>query len=229
MSGSQSDRNLSSRDRPISGRGATLVAILATTLAPLNAAAQSHPMLFGTSEIHGSAIGNFPKWTRMLARMRTTPEPFDDLCESPSGRRCHLKEWNAFLRSLEGTSPRHQLDEVNAFMNNFPYITDIVNWGVRDYWETPLEFLDRSGNCKDYAIAKFMSLRFLGWKNDDVRVVVLQDLNLGVPHAVMVAYLAGQALVLDNQVAPVMNAANIHHYRPFYSINEVSWWLHLHR
>lgn len=226
MIGSRSDMSSLSRHRPISGRCIAVVAMLVAILAPADGAARPHPLLFGTSEIRGSAIGNFPKWTGMLARMRSTPEPFDDLCESPSARRCHLKEWNAFLRSLEGASPRQQLDEVNAFMNQFPYITDIVNWGVPDYWETPLEFLNRSGNCKDYAIAKYMSLRFLGWKIDDLRIVVLQDLNLGVPHAITVAYIADQALVLDNQVSRVMNATNIHHYRPFYSINETSWWLH---
>ena len=71
-----------------------------------------------------------------------------------------------------------------------------------------------------------MSLRTLGFKDSELRVVVLQDLNLGVAHAVLIVYLDGQALLLDNQIGRVIDQAKVRHYRPYYSINEKFWWLH---
>jgi predicted transglutaminase-like cysteine proteinase len=59
-----------------------------------------------------------------------------------------------------------------------------------------------------------------------MRIVVVQDLNLGIAHAVLVVYLDGRALVLDNQIDDVVPAAAVRHYRPIYSINERHWWLH---
>ncbi len=71
-----------------------------------------------------------------------------------------------------------------------------------------------------------MSLKSLGFTNREMRVVILQDLNLGIAHAILVVYLEGKALVLDNQIGDVVAADAVHHYRPIYSINEHHWWLH---
>jgi predicted transglutaminase-like cysteine proteinase len=97
---------------------------------------------------------------------------------------------------------------------------------VPDYWETPKEFLDRNGDCEDYAISKFYSMIALGMDDSNMRIVILQDMNLQIPHAILVAYVEGKPLVLDNQIPEVVSADIIHHYRPFYSINQHNWWLH---
>ncbi len=65
----------------------------------------------------------------------------------------------------------------------------------------------------------------LGFKDSELRVVVLQDLNLGVAHAVLIVCLYGQALLLDNQIKLVVDSTRVRHYRPYYSINEKYWWL----
>ena len=57
-------------------------------------------------------------------------------------------------------------------------------------------------------------------------MVVLQDLNLRIPHAILIVNVDGRQLVLDNQIPQVVEAATIRHYRPIYSVNETSWWLH---
>ncbi|HUC61872.1 MAG TPA: transglutaminase-like cysteine peptidase [Alphaproteobacteria bacterium] len=206
----------------------TLFALaLAVCLAGLGvgrAAAAGGTGLFGATETRGDNLLMFGKWDGVLARMRETPEPFDDSCEGP-GARCHLKEWNAFLLSIKDKDKMAQLEAVNDYMNKFPYIEDVVNWGKEDYWETPLEFLQFSGDCKDYAIAKYMSLRFLGWPIDELRLVVVQDLNLHLGHAILVAYIDGKTIALDNQIKHLINTQNIHHYRPVYAVNESHWWL----
>ncbi|MEE8547966.1 MAG: transglutaminase-like cysteine peptidase, partial [Alphaproteobacteria bacterium] len=80
--------------------------------------------------------------------------------------------------------------------------------------------------CEDYAITKYMSLRTLGVPAEDMRIVVLQDMNLRLAHAVLVVYLNDEAFVLDNQIRWVVKETTIRHYRPYYSVNETHWWLH---
>ncbi len=71
-----------------------------------------------------------------------------------------------------------------------------------------------------------MALKHLGFKEKDMRVVVVQDLNLRVGHAILVVYLDGKPYLLDNQIKQVIGANRVRHYRPIYSINEKNWWLH---
>lgn len=205
---------------------AALVILGLALLAPGGASATSYPHLFGTSEQRHEDIRVFSQWAGVLARMRQTPEPFEHACEVPQARRCHLLQWNAFLLSIQHHENGAQLREVNDFMNKFPYVDDIVNWGLADFWATPLEFLHKGGECKDYAVAKYMSLRYLDWPIEQLRIVVLEDLNLRVWHAILVVYSGEQSVALDNQINHVVSTKNIHHYRPVYSLNEAYWWLH---
>jgi predicted transglutaminase-like cysteine proteinase len=186
----------------------------------VQAAASAYPALFGTQEARSDNIALFPKWQGALERY------FDESSEPSGVSRQDLAIWQRFLDGLEDRGPMAQIEAVNAEMNRQRYIQDPPNWGVPDYWATPLQFFEKNGDCEDYAIAKFMSLRALGWPNDAMRIVVLKDMNLQLMHAVLVVYHGGRAYVLDNQIDQVMQADRIRHYRPIYSVNETSWWLH---
>lgn len=98
---------------------------------------------------------------------------------------------------------------------------------MEDYWAIIKEFLQNNGDCEDYAITKFYSLRKLGFDNDQLRIVILQDTNLNVAHAVLAVFSADDIVILDNQVTPILSHNDIKHYTPLYSINEKGWWLHL--
>jgi predicted transglutaminase-like cysteine proteinase len=54
----------------------------------------------------------------------------------------------------------------------------------------------------------------------------LNDLNLGLGHAILVVYVEGTPMVLDNQIQKVVPASSIKHYKPVYSVNDTGWWLH---
>jgi len=205
----------------ISALAAGAVILLASAFAPAATAASTTPpdSIFGTKELHSSNLNMFPKWRDALRR-------FDTELKNCSGTACKAKEWNAFLDSVRTLPRDEQVRAVNREMNDKPYVTDPVNWHMADYWATPLQFLRKDGDCEDYAISKYMALKALGFRTDELRIVVLQDTNLNVPHAVLVVFLEGRALVLDNQVNGIVPAASIHHYHPFYSINEDGWWLH---
>ncbi|MCE2510004.1 MAG: transglutaminase-like cysteine peptidase [Alphaproteobacteria bacterium] len=183
--------------------------------------------LFGKVSQGSSNLSAFPKWTGTLARYFEGRDVAEGGCEESFFTRCHLKEWRRFLEGLRGKSRHTQLEEVNRYINHVSYLTDPINYGVPDYWAVPDEHLNRRGDCEDYAIAKFLSLRELGFSNADLRIVVLQDLNLRIPHAVLAVYLNDQAFVLDNQINVVVPASGVRHYQPVYSVNETHWWLYL--
>ena len=205
---------------------AALLMSVHSALPAAAATSDAFPGIFSTRTTQSSNISMFPKWGGALSRYFSERELADAPCTSSFFNQCHLKEWKEFLTSLRGESKLSQVRAVNRYVNRQRYFTDPRNYGVKDYWASPAQFFERNGDCEDYAIAKFMALRTLGFTNSEMRIVVLQDLNLRVGHAILLVNVGGQALVLDNQVRSVVRAETIHHYRPIYSINEHNWWLH---
>ena len=166
----------------------------------------------------------FTKWTRTVARHNLQMAMHTEPCGKPRNETCFLDEWRESLRRMEKQAKRTQIESVNRYLNASPYVPDIVNWGIADYWETPLEFLMFAGDCEDYAIAKFFSLLRLGFTNDQMQIVILQDQNLKVPHAILAVTLEGTNYILDNQISQVVPDTLIHHYTPMYGVNLTSWW-----
>lgn len=197
-----------------------------TLTAVPNAMAGQAPGLFGTREVRNGNLRPFPKWTGMLSRYFADAGVKPGSCAEKTFNKCHADAWQELIDRLQGKDPTTQMNAVNTFMNQRRYIVDPLNWGVRDYWSTPAQFLARYGDCEDYAIAKFLTLKRLGWSGENMRIVVLQDLNLQVAHAVLAVYTGDGIIILDNQIRNAVLASAIHHYRPIFSINEQAWWLH---
>ena len=203
-----------------------LAVLLLATAPPAHGEPSPHPALFGSQELRSADLSLFPKWRGALARHFADYGLLGGPCSAASFNLCHLAEWTRFLDGLRGAARMHQVRAVNDFLNRRGYVIDPHNYGVSDYWASPRQFLSLDGDCEDYAIAKYFSLRALGFAPDAMRILVLQDLNLNTAHAVLVVYIDGKALVLDNQVPAVVDARAIHHYQAIYSINEQHWWLH---
>ncbi len=178
--------------------------------------------LFGYQETPYSGLKPFPKWRKVLNTYKDDPGD----CVTGKYNRCAYQKWVALIDEWRQLSKEEQLAKVNRHMNLFRYILDPVNWGVKDYWEIPKEFFARFGDCEDYAIVKYFTLRALGWPAEDMKIVVLQDVNLGVAHAILVVNFKGKKLVLDNQIGQVVDSSRIRHYKPIYSVNENGWWRH---
>lgn len=198
----------------------------AAGMPPQDAPRAAFPPVFGAPETPGANLAAFKRWTGALERALHESPAYDAPCGLRFAGRCTIGEWRDLIRRLAGKPRRDQIDAVNAHFNRFPYVVDPANWNVADYWTSPLQFLAKSGDCEDYAIAKFVTLRQLGFGNDELRLVVLDDLNLRTPHAVLVVADGSRLLVLDNQIPQVVEAGRILHYKPIYSINEERWWLH---
>jgi predicted transglutaminase-like cysteine proteinase len=200
-----------------------IVAWLACGAHPAFARSASY---FDMNETRSENIAPFPKWTGMMDRYEDQKTVPDSDCGKVRFHPCSILEWRSMLSSIREKSFREQLTIVNSWANEHPYIEDQVNWGLEDYWETPYEFMEVSGDCEDYAITKYYSLRALGIPEERLRVIILQDLNLGgIIHAVLGVYDDdNNMMILDNQSQQVLPALKIYHYRPIFGINESSWW-----
>jgi len=100
------------------------------------------------------------------------------------------------LRSDRGA----QLRSIHQLVNRQPYREDLDQFGEEDRWQTPLAFAMRGGDCEDFAIAKYFLLRLLGMPAADLRVTVLTGRDRSEIHAVLLARLNGEWLVLDNRL-----------------------------
>ncbi|OXS28529.1 MAG: transglutaminase [Desulfovibrio sp. MES5] len=176
--------------------------------------------LFGTVEFK-RPLSSLPNWLNLLKRNAKDP------IFIPGKYFKKNVTWDSFKEKAQGKSPMELLRYVNTFWNTWPYKEDIVNWGVEDYWAIPAEFLKKSGDCEDYAIVKYFTLKELGIPYENMRIVVVRDTVRNLAHAVLAVYMDGDAYILDNLSNAVLSHSRIRQYSPQYSVNEVGRWAHL--
>ena len=187
---------------------------IAALLPAQEAWAEGPLRLFNTVEFKG-ALKNLPKWSRVLNAENKDPTFKSDAATKIKGQELKAK--------AEGRSHKEKLKLVNTFFNRMPYRTDMEVWGVADYWETPREFIQKSGDCEDYSITKYYALRDLGLPASDMRIVILEDTIRNLAHAVLVVFGDGTAYVLDNVSNVIMTHDRLGHY----SVNEEFRWAHV--
>ncbi|MBC8337421.1 MAG: transglutaminase-like cysteine peptidase [Rhodospirillales bacterium] len=206
--------------------------VLIPTIADAKGKAQRS--FFNSVEVRSSNLKPFKKWRAALKRysIEKGKKQKKKSCSSKRLDICNYGQWGTFLKSLQGKDKLTQIRAVNHRMNKARYITDKNNWGRKDYWATPAEFMTNFGDCEDYAIIKFLSLKLLGFNESDLRVVAVKDLNLKVGHAVLIVFWKDpksgkkRSLLLDNQIKKVVDSRSVRHYQPVFSINSKNWWRH---
>lgn len=174
--------------------------------------------LFGTAEVRSNDISAFTKWTTVMARFE---QQMGTQNATP-----RVQAWKASMQRLQGKSAAQQVAAVNDYINKTTYIEDSQNYNKSDYWATPIEFFARGGDCEDFAIAKYASLRALGFSADKMRIAIVQDKIKNIPHAILIVYTDEGTFVLDNQDKRTRSASDVNRYKPIFSINSKSWWLH---
>lgn len=192
----------------------SLVNVANTAFAPV----QSYPALFGSEERKSGNLKPFTKWTQMFDR-------FESNINTANGRQV-IGNLQSDIQALQGHSLKQMAEGVNAIVNRAEYIEDRDNYGQSDYWATPVEFLNRGGDCEDFAIAKYASLRALGVPEDRMRIAIVHDMQKDIPHAILIVYADEGAMILDNQTQEARMADAVNRYRPIFSINREGWWLH---
>jgi predicted transglutaminase-like cysteine proteinase len=142
-----------------------------------------------------------------------------------------LTGWREIL-----TNPKHKklpeggkLELVNDFMNRTRFLNDIDHWGKEDYWATPIEFLSTDGgDCEDFSIAKYFTLRALGVSDDKLRITYVKELVIYNQAHMVLAYFTtpdAEPLVLDNINKTIQPASTRTDLLPVYSFNGSGLWL----
>ena len=180
--------------------------------------------LFGTVEFR-SPIKNLPKWERVLKSEKQKPSFINNTLDAANSK--VAEKWQKLRDKLKDEPLKEQAQRVNNFFNQWPYKVDLDVWGLEDYWATPREFINKSGDCEDYAISKYYALRDLGVPANQLRVAAIKDTIRNLGHAVLIVYMENDAYVLDNLTNLVLSHKKLKHYAPQYSVNEEFLWRHV--
>ncbi|ODP99364.1 MULTISPECIES: transglutaminase-like cysteine peptidase [Salinivibrio] len=136
--------------------------------------------------------------------------------------------WRNMVEKTQGLSEQEKLRKVNDFFNQMYFVDDIDLWGKKDYWATPLEFLGAAaGDCEDFSIAKYFSLRELGIDDKKLRLVYVKAIRLDQFHMVVAYYPtpSSEPVLLDNLDPAIKRASLRRDLLPIYSFNGSRLWL----
>jgi len=144
------------------------------------------------------------------------------------------KNWHDALSVFQKEAEQSKLKDVNDYVNNRIRLdTDLNIWGQNDYWATPIEaFLKGAGDCEDYALAKYFSLKFSGVPVSKLRMVYVKakiggaDSKVTKPHMVVTHYATPDAepLVLDSLINEIRPASRRTDLIPIFSFNSEGVW-----
>lgn len=146
-----------------------------------------------------------------------------------------VSAWRELLAQSAGLPEEAQLRRVNDFFNRrVRFDEDSAIWGQSDYWATPLETLGRAeGDCEDFAIAKYVTLKLIGVSPDKLRLTYVKA-RIGGPestlvqaHMVLSYYPAPDAepLVLDNLISNIRPASRRPDLTTIFGFNAAGMWV----
>jgi len=143
-----------------------------------------------------------------------------------AGRR--IEFWQDLINTGMHLSETEKLDRVNNFFNGLKFVSDIDHWDKEDYWATPLQMLvTNGGDCEDFSIAKYFTLREMGVPDESMRLAYVKALELNQAHMVLTYYPTPESepLILDNLVAEIKPSDERDDLLPVYSFNGDGLWL----
>ncbi len=142
-----------------------------------------------------------------------------------SARVVLLNNWFHLISNTQALGDQEKIRRINDFFNQFlQFEADISVWGQSDYWATPLEFIGIGrGDCEDYSIAKYYSLRLAGVPVSKMRLIYVKANRGNGPEAHMVlAYYSSPSadpLILDNLESEIRPATQRRDLTPVFSFN----------
>ena len=140
-----------------------------------------------------------------------------------------LDRWRQSNAAARDLREAEKLQRINDFINrHIAFEDDRSVWEQSDYWATPLETLGMGrGDCEDFAIIKYVSLRHAGIASDKLRLIYVKatletaDGPIRVAHMVLAYYATPSAepLLLDNLEPRILPAAKRADLKPIFSFN----------
>lgn len=145
-----------------------------------------------------------------------------------------LRDWQRTLADSRLAGEKDKLVKINDFLNQrIRFEDDLSIWNLSDYWATPLETIGQgSGDCEDFAIMKYYSLKEAGIPVSKLRLVYAKASMNGPAgnylqaHMVLAYYPSPQAepLLLDNLDPEIKPASRRPDLYPVFSFNSEAIW-----
>ncbi len=126
------------------------------------------------------------------------------------------------LNTINTKSDLEKLEEINNFFNKIEFKNDIKVWKQKDYWATREEFLNMAvGDCEDYVISKYFSLRQLGIDDTKIFLTYVKAIKYKQSHMVLTYFKNKRSapLVLDNIVQEILPSSKRKDLRPLFNFN----------
>lgn len=142
-----------------------------------------------------------------------------------------IREWHQLMRDLKAQpqlADKDKLKAVNDFFNRIDWVSDLQHWGQEDYWATPVETLNTNGgDCEDFSIGKFFSLKAAGIPAERLRIHYVKALDYNQAHMVLAYYASpgAEPLILDNIDKVIKPASQRQDLLPIYSFDVDGLWL----
>ena len=174
-------------------------------------------------------------WRETLARQRQDSADLSDCIADRDTCRDVHQGLSHLLDRAGSLSESRQISIVNHYVNRKRYRIDRARristdpdsepLKYRSRWATVTEFIERGGDCEDYATTKYFLLRELGIPADRLRIVIAYDHGARSHHAVLaIRTVEDEVLLLDTD--SIIRRGHRHDYRFIYSLNELSIWDH---
>ena len=146
-----------------------------------------------------------------------------------------IRDWQRMIESGQHLSDIAKVRSTNNFVNRHAlFEEDIVVYNQVDYWATPLElFGNDAGDCEDFAIAKYVTLRLLNVPVRKLRMVYVRATvgygatRVSRAHMVLSYYETpgSDPLILDNLTNDVLPAKQRPDLFPVFSFNHDGLWV----
>lgn len=140
-----------------------------------------------------------------------------------------LDNWLKTTTDAQALGEPEKLKRINDFINQkIAFEDDHSVWDQSDYWATPLETIGQGrGDCEDFAIIKYVSLRRAGIASDKLRLIYVKaalktpDGPIQVAHMVLAYYASPNAepVLLDNLEPRILPASKRSDLKPVFSFN----------
>ena len=116
-------------------------------------------------------VSTLPQWQDFSTRQTRSLQALA-LCEQDKAL-CESKEierWTGLVKDLKTQNRLRQIITVNRWFNRLPYKYDEYAYDALDYWADTAELLRKRGDCEDFALSKYYTLRRLGFAPEELKV-----------------------------------------------------------
>lgn len=175
----------------------------------------------------------------LLAGLAAAAPDFDRMLDLAGQRfgavgRQGVAHWQQMLSEVAASAEEGKIQAVNDFFNRrIRFGEDIEIWQQPDYWATPLETLSRGqGDCEDFTIAKYLSLKLLGVASEKLRLTYVKariggrHSRISRAHMVLSYYPTPESepLILDNLIDDIRSASHRPDLFPVFSFGSENLW-----